>query len=317
MEQFIRLLIECGMPAQDVDYIYADGFTTNTLMMRTTPRMTLFTGSQHVAEKLCRDMQGRIKLEDAGFDWKIFGPDVSDMDYVAWQSDQDAYAFSGQKCSAQSIVFLHENWAKAGIIKKMADRASMRNLTDLSIGPVLSVTNDTMSKHVARLLEIPGAKLEFGGGPLQTPNTIPECYGSFQPTAIYIPLAAASDIKHYDVVTTEIFGPIQVVVEYSDCELDQVLDFCERMDANLTAGIVSNNQVFVQKVLGATVNGTTYTGIKGRTTGAPANHWFGPAGDPRAGGIHTIEAIQQTWSCHREVIVDIVVPEEWTAPPPT
>lgn len=27
-------------------------------------------------------------LEDAGFDWKVLGPDVRDMDYVAWQCDQ-------------------------------------------------------------------------------------------------------------------------------------------------------------------------------------------------------------------------------------
>lgn len=38
--------------------------------------MTLFTGSSRVAEKLAADLKGRIKLEDAGFDWKILGPDV-------------------------------------------------------------------------------------------------------------------------------------------------------------------------------------------------------------------------------------------------
>jgi 1-pyrroline-5-carboxylate dehydrogenase len=27
---------------------------------------------------------GLVKLEDAGFDWKILGPDVSDFEYVAW-----------------------------------------------------------------------------------------------------------------------------------------------------------------------------------------------------------------------------------------
>lgn len=36
--------------------------------------MTLFTGSQQVADKLTADMKGRVKLEDAGFDWKILGP---------------------------------------------------------------------------------------------------------------------------------------------------------------------------------------------------------------------------------------------------
>ena len=41
--------------------------------------MTLFTGSSRVAEKLAVDLKGRIKLEDAGFDWKILGPDVQEV----------------------------------------------------------------------------------------------------------------------------------------------------------------------------------------------------------------------------------------------
>jgi hypothetical protein len=43
------------------------------------PAMTLFTGSSKVAEKLALDLKGRIKLEDAGFDWKILGPDVQNV----------------------------------------------------------------------------------------------------------------------------------------------------------------------------------------------------------------------------------------------
>lgn len=38
--------------------------------------------------------------------------------------------------------------------------------------------------------------------------------------------------------------------------------------------------------------------------GAPQNHWFGPAGDPRGAGIGTPEAIRMVWSCHREIIQD-------------
>ncbi len=56
----------------------------------------------------------QVYLEDAGFDWKILGPDVMDFDYVAWQCDQDAYAATGQKCSAQSILFQHSNWVSKG-----------------------------------------------------------------------------------------------------------------------------------------------------------------------------------------------------------
>lgn len=46
---------------------------------------------------------------------QILGPDVAEFEYVTWTADQDAYAYSGQKCSAQSILFAHENWVKAGL----------------------------------------------------------------------------------------------------------------------------------------------------------------------------------------------------------
>ena len=50
---------------------------------------------------------------------------------------------------------------------------------------------------------------------------------------------------------------------------------------------MSNDPIFIQYIMGNTVNGTCYTGIRARTTGAPQNHWFGPSGDPRATGIGT------------------------------
>jgi 1-pyrroline-5-carboxylate dehydrogenase len=140
---------------------------------------------------------------------------------------------------------------------------------------------------------------------------------------------------NFELCTTEIFGAFQVVVEYADNELDSVLECLERMSAHLTAAVVSNDVLFQQKVLAHSVNGTTYCGIRGktlflaysystwlinchiiaRTTGAPQNHWFGPAGDPRGAGIGTPEAIKLVWSCHREVIMDQgPVKAAWTIP---
>jgi len=89
----------------------------------------------------------------------------------------------------------------------------------------------------------------------------------------------------------------------------------ERISHHLTAAVVSADVGFQQAVLAATVNGTTYCGMRARTTGAPQNHWFGPAGDPRGAGIGTPEAIALTWSCHREIIMDQgPLPENWTLP---
>ncbi|KAK8560019.1 hypothetical protein V6N12_012827 [Hibiscus sabdariffa] len=160
MEQMMRLLHHCGLPAEDVDFINSDGKTMNKLLMEANPRMTLFTGSSRVAEKLAVDMKGRVKLEDAGFDWKILGPDVEEwqVDYVAWVCDQDAYACSGQKCSAQSILFMHENWSTSSLISKIKDLAERRKLEDLTVGPVLTVTTDAMLEHKKKLLQITGSK---------------------------------------------------------------------------------------------------------------------------------------------------------------
>ena len=75
------------------------------------------------------------------------------------------------------------------------------------------------------------------------------------------------------------------MTDYKADQLNFVLQACERMSHHLTAAVVSNDTVFTQTVLAHTVNGTTYAGIRARTTGAPQNHWFGPAGDPRGAGM--------------------------------
>lgn len=357
-EQFVRLLHHCGAPLDDLDIVNGQGAVAGHVLKKAPARSTLFTGSRAVAEKLCSDLGGRVFLEDAGFDWKVLGPDVAplspsdaasaagataatdvaasgfsssspsslsssfssgnknkktftvpDVDYVAWQCDQDAYACSGQKCSAQSILFAHENWTRPGvdIEARLAERAARRKLSDLTVGPVLTWTTEAMLSHVSKLAALPGARVAFGGKALSCPGVekIPKQYGAIEPTAVFVPLETILASKeNFNLVTTEVFGPVQVLTTYSDSQLGDVLRCLERMEAHLTAAVVSNDPVFLNAVLGATCNGTTYAGARARTTGAPQNHWFGPAGDPRGAGIGTTEAIRLVWSCHREVISD-------------
>ena len=303
IEEFLRLLHHCGLPLPDVDLIHGNGGPVGEILAQAKPASTLFTGSRKVAEHLAKEHHGRVFLEDAGFDWKILGPDVQDFDYVAWQCDQDAYACSGQKCSAQSILFMHDNWVESGIEDALKKRAVTRNLQDLTIGPVLTWTTEAILDHTQRLLSIPGARVAFGGRPLAD-HTIPKVYGAIEPTAVFVPLQEMLKPGHFELATTEVFGPFQVITQYGDHDIPHVLEACERMDAHLTAAVVSNNIQFVNHILANTVNGTTYAGIRARTTGAPQNHWFGPAGDPRAAGIGTPEAIRLVWSTHREVIGD-------------
>ncbi len=89
-------------------------------------------------------------------------------------------------------------------------------------------------------------------------HSIPEKYGAWQPTAIYVPLKHFKTVKKRKLLTTELFGPFQIVTEYGNAQLDQVLDICESIPHHVTAAVVSNDAIFADKVLGNTVNGTTY-----------------------------------------------------------
>lgn len=312
-EQFLRLLHHCGMPLEDCDLMNGGGEAIESLVRAQVFKSIQFTGSNRVAEKISEISHGRVRLEDAGFDWKLLGPDVNDFEYVAWQCDQDAYAFSGQKCSAQSILFAHSNWASQGIYGKLQELAARRKLEDLTIAPVLTWSNERIEAHIAALLQIPGARVLFGGRRL-TGHTIPAVYGAFEPTAVFVPLEQITE--HFETVTTELFGPLQIVTEYQN--VDDVLGLIEKMPNLLTAGVVSKDSEFLNYVIGSTTNGVTYAGQRARTTGAPQNHWFGPCGDPRAAGIGTVEAIHHVWSSHREVILDQgPIPASWTLPPPS
>jgi len=316
MEQFLRLLHHCGMEKTDVDLLNCRGPVAQEVITQTPVRLTQFTGSSKVGEILAKATHGKVRLEDAGFDWKVIGPDVGDVDYVAWQCDQDAYASIGQKCSAQSIVFVHENWKQVGLVEKMKANAAKRNLDDRTAGPTLTVSTKQFLDHTNNLAKISGAEVLWGGKELQN-HKIPEKYGAVEPTAVYVPLQEMLKKENFGACATEIFAPFQVVTYYNDETLPLVLEALERMSHHLTAAVVSNDPAFQTHVLANTVNGTTYAGRRARTTGAPQNHWFGPAGDPRGAGIGTPEAIQLVWSCHREIINDNLVPRDWTQPKTT
>lgn len=207
VEQFIRLLHYAGMPEEDLDFVNCHGPVMESILKKAKIRQLQFTGSNGVAEHLVKQFKGKVKIEDAGFDWKILGPDVGDVDYVAWQCDQDAYAFSGQKCSAQSILFVHTNWHRAGLLEKLEAQAARRSLDDLSICPVLTWSNERIQAHIDAILQFEGSYILWGGKPLTVEHSIPEQYGSFEPTAIYVPIKHFTSQKKIEALTKELFGP--------------------------------------------------------------------------------------------------------------
>jgi 1-pyrroline-5-carboxylate dehydrogenase len=102
---------------------------------------------------------------------------------------------------------MHKNWNKTNFLDLLAAQAGKRNLQNLTVGPILSWNNERIQKHIDAILELDGAKLLFGGEPLPQPHRIPAQYGSYKPTAIYVPLRHFRGDKKFKLLTTELFGP--------------------------------------------------------------------------------------------------------------
>jgi len=73
--------------------------------------------------------------------------------------EQDAFGFSGQKCSSQSLLFAHDSWLKRGVLLHMKHASAKRNFDDLSIGPVMTWNNQRISEHLSKVLSIPKSQL--------------------------------------------------------------------------------------------------------------------------------------------------------------
>jgi 1-pyrroline-5-carboxylate dehydrogenase len=60
-------------------------------------------------------------------------------------------------------------------------------------------------RNINNLL-FPGSSVAFGGKPL-TGHQIPDRYGSFQPTAVSVPIEEFMKPANFEIATTELFGP--------------------------------------------------------------------------------------------------------------
>lgn len=79
MEQFLLFSQACGMPAEDVNFINCSNESMEYVIDNADFKLIQFTGSSNVAEHLAKKTNGKVRIEDAGFDWKVLGPDVSNF----------------------------------------------------------------------------------------------------------------------------------------------------------------------------------------------------------------------------------------------
>jgi 1-pyrroline-5-carboxylate dehydrogenase len=193
---------------------------------------------------------------------------------------RSAFGLQGQKCSANSRVFVHED-VKGEFMQKLVSLTEKINVGDPTkqenwMGPVVNQgAYDDYQRFVADLRQ--HGKIVYGG------ETIDELNGFYVKPTIVDELPADHELWQQ-----EMFLPIVTVMGFQD--LDEAMEMANDVDYGLTAGFYGEDDEEVQWFLDNIEAGVVYVNREaGATTGAwpgyqPFGGWKGSGSTGKAGG---------------------------------
>lgn len=283
------LLTQCfkdaGLPDGVFNFVTGGGRTVGaTLVDHPDVAGITFTGSYDVGMGIYRKFaQGKYPrpciAEMGGKNPSIISQ-KADLDKAAMGIMRSAFGLQGQKCSANSRVFVHQD-VKEPFMEKLVALTSDIKVGDPSkkenwMGPVINRgAYDDYKRFVKDLAE--HGRIVYGG------NVLEEGNGYYVEPTIVDQLPADHPLwKH------EMFLPIVTVAQFR--QLDDAMARANGVDYGLTAGFFSEDDEEVSWFLDNIEAGVIYVNRPaGATTGAwpgyqPFGGWKGSGSTGKAGG---------------------------------
>jgi 1-pyrroline-5-carboxylate dehydrogenase len=273
--KFGEALRDAGLPPGVFNLVTGPGETVGA-ELEENPGIDglVFTGSYEVGMKLhagfTRDYPRPIITEMGGKNPAIVTASA-DLDEAAEGVMRSAFGFDGQKCSANSRVYVERAVARE-FVDQLVDKARRIAVGDPTqrktwMGPVIN--ERALAKFTAAVDEAKrdGGRIEIGGEVLRDPETERGWY----PTPTIVTGLPTSHRLFRD----ELFVPFLVVGEVDS--LDQALELSNATAYGLTAGIFSHDPAQVRRFLDTIQAGVVYVNRRsGATTGAwPGIQSFG------------------------------------------
>ncbi|HET9540225.1 MAG TPA: aldehyde dehydrogenase family protein, partial [Candidatus Limnocylindria bacterium] len=273
--KFGEVLHEAGVPAGVFNFVTGPGETVGAELQE-SPDIDgmVFTGSYEVGMKLytgfTRDYPRPIITEMGGKNPAIITASA-DLDEAAEGVMRSAFGYDGQKCSANSRVYVERSVARP-FVEKLVERAREIKVGDPTqrenwMGPVIN--ERSLAKFTTAVDEAKrdGGTIEAGGEVLAEPGTERGYFPT--PTVVTgLPLS-------HRLFRDELFVPFLVVGEVDS--LDQALAEANDTPYGLTAGIFSQDDDEIRRFLDTIQAGVVYVNRRaGATTGAwPGIQSFG------------------------------------------
>lgn len=235
-----EIILEAGFPAGVVNIVSGKGSTVGeALASHREVDVVALTGSEQVGRRLL-ELSARSEiikknvLELGGKGPVIVEPDCRYKDTVTAVAD-GLLLNCGQVCCAQTRLILHEsiyNQFLEDLIKELESRKP-GDILDPStrLGSLISQAQLDKVDMIVKNAVVDGAQLICGGERFTG--------GIFDKGAFYKPTLLTNVRKDMTCYTEEIFGPVLVVVKYSN--IDEAIDLANSSKYGLGAGIFSEN----------------------------------------------------------------------------
>ncbi|MGW8318442.1 MAG: aldehyde dehydrogenase family protein [Candidatus Promineifilaceae bacterium] len=300
------LLTECfrdaGIPDGVFNFVTGPGSTVGqTIIDSPDVDGITFTGSYDVGMQIIRASAQRKLPQPVIAEMGGKNPTIvskkADLDKAALGVMRSAFGLQGQKCSACSRVYVHQD-VKDAFEQKLLDLTKKINVGDPTVkqnymGPVI---NESAYKDYRRFTEdlAQNGQLLYGGKVLDL-------------NGYYVmPTIVDSLPEDHYLWKHEMFLPIVIVDEFDD--LDEAMERANDVEYGLTAGFYSEDDDEIEWFLDNIEAGVLYVNREtGATTGAWPGYqafggWKGSGSTGKAGG--SVYYVQQYMHEQSQTVID-------------
>jgi 1-pyrroline-5-carboxylate dehydrogenase len=293
---------DAGIPAGVFNFVTGGGRTVGqTLVDHPDVAGITFTGSYDVGMDIIRTFaQGQYPrpcVAEMGGKNPVIISNKADLDKAALGCMRSAFGLQGQKCSALSRIYVHED-VKDEFMKKFVDLTSQIKVGDPTdkdhfMGPVANKGGYEDYKRFVDMLR-ENSKIVYGG------QTVGD-------TGYYVMPTIATDApEDHPLWQQEMFLPIVMVEGFTD--FDKAMAKANDVDYGLTAGFFSEDDDEIQWFLDNIEAGVVYVNrASGATTGAWPGYqsfggWKGSGSTGKAAG--SFYYVQQYMHEQSQTIID-------------
>jgi 1-pyrroline-5-carboxylate dehydrogenase len=295
-----RILREAGVPASALQLVHGTGPETGqALALHPGVDGLLFTGSKAIGMSLLRqfsrDYPKPCITEMGGKNPAIVMPSA-DLDAAAEGVMRSAFGLQGQKCSACSRVYVHEQ-VKREFTRRLLEKTGGLTIGDPSrdgvfLGPVIHERAYQGYQRAAEAAHRDGKVLAGG-------RTLRE--GELQHGYFVAPTVVDELPKQHALFREELFLPLVCLAGVES--LEEALNWANNTEYGLTAGFFSQDPSEIDAFLEKIEAGVVYVNRRaGATTGAwpgvqPFGGWKGSGSSGKAsGGLYYVQQFMREQS---------------------